>query len=123
MRHGQFTVRRDQRLSTSVRDASVPNTHGVYRILQGDRVLYIGRGGSVRQDGSRSDQGLAKRLTNRHDGKSRNQWLADVMDELNLDSVVIDWRETKELPCLAEARLLQEYFDEHGCLPLFNRSC
>ena len=39
--------------------------YGVYVVLQGDAVIYIGKAGATKPDGRLKDQGLLKRLTNR----------------------------------------------------------
>ena len=50
--------------------------HGYHKKTK--TVIYIGKSGSIRQDGEFLKQSLAKRLSNKQDNKPREQYFADL---------------------------------------------
>ena len=46
------------------------------------------------------------------------------MEESNIDFIIINWYEldSKEVPSLVEAKLLQKYLDEYRRLPIWNKA-
>jgi len=125
---GKFELSQGQRIREVVRSAEVPDRYGIYIISdpQG-RVLYIGRAGTVCNDGTFKRQTLRRRLTNKQDGLPRQQFFEDVLRIRGLESLHFEWfvtfdREDRVLPCLAESELLQAYFNDYGRLPPYNKT-
>lgn len=103
----------------------IPNAHGVYIICDSKgEIVYIGKAGEIKQDGTLTKQGLHDRLNNQHNGKPREDDFISKMEESNIDSIIINWYELdpKEAPSLVEARLLQKYLDEYRRLPIWNKA-
>ncbi len=123
---GKFEFSQGQRIREVVRSAKVPEDYGVYIISdpQG-RVLYIGRSGTMLNNGKFQKQTLRGRLTNRQGGRSRQEFFGDMLRERDVQSLHFEWFVTfneanRVLPSLAESELFQAYFDDHGRLPPYN---
>jgi hypothetical protein len=116
-------------IATCCRLGRVPNAPGVY-LIDGLRagvptLCYIGKAGTMRQDGSFKDQGIAGRLTAKQQDMSRQQYFQQQMAAYSFDALRFRWFVTFQdqvriLPAKAEADLLQAYFDAHSRLPLWN---
>ncbi len=124
--NGKFRFSRGQRIRDIVHNAEVPEKYGVYIISdpQG-RVVYIGRSGTMLNDGRFQKQTLRGRLTNRQGERSRQEFFGDMLIERHVQSLHFEWFVTFSeangiLPSLAESQLLQAYFDDHGRLPPYN---
>lgn len=53
--NGQFVLRADESINKVIKRAKVPKALGIYVIFAGEnltRPLYVGKGGTVRQDGT-----------------------------------------------------------------------
>ena len=132
---GRFTARGAVELKpggsihTSCRLGSVPNAPGVY-LIDGLRagiatLCYIGKAGTMLQDGSFKRQGLAGRLTAQQGEISRQQYFQHQMTAYAFDALRFRWFVTfmdqvRILPAKAEADLLQAYFEVYSRLPLWN---
>lgn len=127
---GAFDLGCTDSLSQAINTARVPSCAGVYVITapcDAEAVLYVGRSGTVHQDGSLGDQGIAERLRKRQGGLSREQFFRRVMHDRAIDALHFEWFETYRRhegtpPFLWEALLLAAHLDEHGCLPALNES-
>lgn len=124
---GTFSFSHGQRIRDVVRNEEVPNAYGVYIVSgpAGD-ILYIGRSGKMKNDGSFQGQALRGRITNRQGRLSRQQLFEKILAERQLNSLLFEWFTTFNemnpvLACLAESQLLQSYFDLHGNLPTYNK--
>jgi len=125
---GRFEFKQGQRIRDIVHNAEVPESYGAYIISdpQG-RVRYIGRSGTMLNNGSFQNQTLRGRLTNRQGGRSRQEFFGDMLREGDVQSLHFEWFVTfseanRILPSLAEGQLLQAYFDDYGRLPPYNKS-
>src|SRR5690349_14153732 len=124
--HGVVELKPGGSLSTCCRLGSVPNAPGVY-LIDGLRagvptLCYIGKAGSIRQDGSFKEQGIAGRLTAVQGGMSRQQYFQRQMMAYAFDALRFRWFVTfkdqvRILPAKAEADLLQAYFEAYSQLP------
>ncbi len=128
-RQGSFKFGPGESINAAVANHDVPNEFGVYLIssVSGSRLdlVYVGKAGTVKTSGSWKEQGIAKRLTNRQGKESRSVFFPRLIEEKKLEGLYFEWfvtfnGETKVLPGLAEAELLQAYFHEHGRLPDLN---
>jgi len=107
---------------------------GVYCMKVGDEIVYIGKGGSVYQDGSWGGQGLQRRLINRRgkdaDGNSMSTkvWINNWLSDMGKTELTVCWAVTfeddpngiKDIPAYVEAKLLQKFFDVNNKLPRWN---
>lgn len=101
--------------------------YGVYIFHKNTKagdILYIGKGGTILQNGSFKAQDLRKRLNNKQNGMRRQDFLSKKIDEdTEIEQIFIEWYiidEQKYLPGLIEAQLLQDYYMQHSCLPVWN---
>ena len=102
---------------------NIPNTPGVYIIYNSkDEIVYIGKAGTVNQDGTFKKQGLHKRLTNQNHGTRREKDFLSKIEEDGIDYIDIKWYELTSgvIPGYVEGVLIQEYFNKHGELPSWN---
>lgn len=129
-RHGVFELRVDERIDAVVRREEVPNAPGVYVIstaIESNReILYIGKAGTICQDGSFKSQGLKQRLIKKQDGVIRHIFFRTQMESLGLQSLRFEWFATFEAakqvpPFLAESQLLAAFFSQFNRLPLWNK--
>lgn len=126
---GTFRMRLGESISQIMKQHNVPQLPGVY-VYYGMRseeptLLYIGRAGTVCQDGRIKEQGLLGRLKNTHNNMPRQKVYESLLQEW--DELLFCWWVTfdetiKILPAKAEADLLQFYFDAHQRLPPYNKS-
>ena len=129
--NGSFTLKPGQSISTAVREHNVPNQHGVYAIssLTGSfsEYVYVGKAGTITSDGHWKEQGLRKRLTKKQGDESRVVFFRRVIEANGFSGLYFEWfvtfgAESTVLPVIAEAQLLQAFFNEYGRLPKLNRS-
>ena len=127
--NGRFSLLPEESINDVVKRERVPAARGIYIIYKYDdaeKPWYIGRAGTVNQDGAWKEQGLAKRLTMKQEGKYRREYFRELMRERSLAGLMFQWFVThdqtnKVIPALAELELLQAHLDEYGCLPKLNR--
>ncbi|MHB1238568.1 MAG: hypothetical protein ACYCY7_13510 [Gallionella sp.] len=131
---GSFSLERGVSISVAVRLHEVSDKYGFYVIssttLAGHEIIYIGKAGTVANDGNFKKQGLRKRLKNKQGDQSRVNFFRDHSEKNNLSGLNFEWFVTFDdddksiavLPVLAEAQLLQAYFSEQGRLPELNAS-
>lgn len=126
---GSFKLSPGGSIKAAVAEHDVPNEFGVYLIslISGSRLdlVYVGKAGTVKASGSWKEQGIAKRLANRQRRESRSIFFRRLIAERELDGLHFEWfvtfnGETRVLPALAEAELLQAYLNDHGRLPELN---
>lgn len=116
--NGRFSLHAEESINDVVKREKVPAGRGVYIIFRWDdaeRPLYIGRAGTVNQDGKWKEQDLAKRLTMKQGGKYRREYFRDLMREQSIAGLTFQWFATydqtnKVIPALAEMELLQAPF-------------
>lgn len=101
----------------------IPDAPGVYIICYPeDEIVYIGKAGTVNQDGTFKKQGLRRRLTNQHHGIRREDYFKTKIEEDGIEHIVIRWYELESgvIPGYVEGLLIQVYFNEYGLLPKWN---
>ena len=127
--NGHFFFEKNDNLRNKSKD--VPNLPGVYYILKLAKgkveLVYIGKSGSMLQNGQFKDQLLNKRLNNKQDGIRREYYFLNKIEEENIEALDIYWFATvddehNDLPGYVEGLLLQRYFEVYGCLPPWNKS-
>jgi hypothetical protein len=103
--------------------SKIPNTPGVYIIYNSKgEIVYIGKAGTINQDGTFKKQGLRRRLNNQHHGMRREDYFISKIEDDDLDHIIIKWYEVNQgvIPGSAEGILIQEYFNKYGELPPWN---
>ncbi len=125
---GHFTFKRGEILSE--KSKGVPKLPGVYYIIDstnvGDELLYAGKSGTIRQNGTCSKQLLRGRINKKQDGIKRQRYFEKKMEENNILEISIYWfvtfyEEHRDLPAFVEGLLVQRYFEENGSLPPWNK--
>lgn len=125
MLHGSFTFSINESLRDKIKD--IPDGYGVYRIYSNSKngeLLYIGKAGTVKNNGTYSKQNLRKRLANKQDGKSREDFFREKLIKTPKMKLYIEWIiwDNDILPTYIEARLIQKYYSKYLKLPLWNKS-
>jgi hypothetical protein len=130
--NGSFELHQGEQLRARAAGAKVPDEPGVYLVhgYQDNewKLLYIGRSGTLHNNGTFSDQKLLKRITKgKQEGIPRRRFFREQMEKLSIETLKFDWFVTfaddlRVIPAKAEADLLQAYFDEHNQLPPWNKS-
>lgn len=125
--NGHFFFKRGNSLKDVSKD--VPDLPGVYYIIRlaGGRIklVYIGKSGSIEQDGQFKKQGLRGSLNNKQDGLQRQDYFEKKFREENIDGLDIYWfvtfdKTNRDLPGYVEGLILQIHFERYGCLPEWN---
>ena len=123
---GSFTFSLGECLRNKVKN--IPEGYGVYKIYSNSKdgeLLYIGKGGTIMNDGTFGKQNLRRRLVNIQDGKRREDFFVEKL-KINpqIKQLYIEWiiLGTDILPAYVEAQLIQEYYAKHLKLPLWNKN-
>jgi len=129
--YGDFQLMPDEIINNIVERENVPDEYGVYLIYgvknNQKELIYIGKSGTLKQDGTFKEQKLRKRLTMKQNGIYRKEFFRKLMRENNYHSLYFKWFITysskmKELPAYVEATLLNEFFKENHKLPKLNKT-
>jgi hypothetical protein len=125
---GQFSFRKGDNLAQKTKD--VPKLAGIYYILRlADGkvdLVYIGKSGTILQNGTFKSQLLKARLNNKQDGVKRQVHFESKIYEENIDYLDIYWFVTvddknNDLPGFVEGVLIQRFYETHGKLPEWNK--
>lgn len=129
---GEFEFSFDDSLKQDISEGHVPNEPGVYIILailkSGQKeIIYIGKSGTMNNDGTFKPQGLAGRLTKKQEGIYRQEFFRQIIQDSSYKKLKFYWgvtidKKRKVIPQKAEGELVQLYFDNHGKLPKYNKS-
>jgi len=133
---GDFDFRDEKPLlSAVIRINNVTDGFGVYIIYgknNGQKcLLYIGKSGTIHNDGKLGVQGINKRLNKKQEGISRNIYFREVINGAHsgrgpFEKLQIEWFETYKEgagtpPFLVEAQLMAQYLAENETLPPLNK--
>lgn len=127
--YGHFFFKKDDTLKYVSKE--VPEKPGVYYIIRLAEgridLVYIGKSGTIKQNGEFKEQLLKGRINNKWDKETTRQEFFDrkIVDE-NIDALDIYWFVTmdnkhNDLPGYVEGLLMQRYFEIHGTLPPWNK--
>jgi len=125
--HSSFVLNFDEKLSQKTKEIKLPNSFGIYIIYQNQKsyenIIYIGKAGEVKNNGTFKNQGLLKRLKNVRNNKTANNYFKELFCD-DIDKIIIEYFETSDgiIPSFVEASLIQEYFSAFSKLPLLNKS-
>jgi hypothetical protein len=133
---GAFHFTKADKLTAKIKEAEVVEGYGVYAFFgcrdegAAEELLYIGKSGTIQQDGRLCDQGLNGRIGNKQERMRREMFFGNILDgkdgrALGFNSIRIEWIETYRNgkgipPFLAEAQLLANYLREFEALPPLN---
>ena len=129
--HGELTLCTKDSINDVVEREHVSEGYGVYIIsgCSGEEreTIYIGKAGTVCQNGRMKKQGLRKRLTMKQNGVYRKELFPKIMKDHSFDALHIEWfvtyRGEKGIPpFLAEAELIAAFLVTSHCLPALNKS-
>lgn len=109
---------------------NVPNKFGIYLIfakkkVRAEKLVYIGKAGSVNTDGKRSKQGLRDIINNVQIGDiSKEEQLIEKIRVLGLEKIIIYWFLTytqhRQLPGFVESELIEIDYKRKHKLPDWN---
>lgn len=108
---------------------AVPDLPGIYYILRLAKgkidLVYIGKSGTIKQNGSFKQQGLNGRLNNKQNGLKRQDYFEMKCEQERIDALDIYWYVTfdhknKDLPGFVEGILMQRFFESFDQLPEWN---
>lgn len=125
--NSSFSLNINEKLSKKVKEIKLPNSFGIYIIYKNQKsyenIIYIGKAGEIKNDGSFRNQGLLKRLKNVRNNKTANNYFKELFCD-DIDKIIIEYFETSDgiIPSFVEASLIQEYFSKFLRLPLLNKS-
>ena len=129
--HGELTMRAKDSINDVVEREHVSEDYGMYVIsgCHGEEreTIYIGKAGTVCQNGRMKKQGLRKRLAMKQNGVYRKELFPKVMKDNSFNALHIEWFVTYRgengiPPFLAEAELIAAFLVTFHCLPLLNKS-
>lgn len=144
-----YSQQEEQALGEKMAEAKVSPGYGVYAIYglrdRKKELIYVGKSGTVRQDGSLQKQGLSGRIGNKGKGLGRPTIYKVLVDHADVteadknavlmeypfikdssyDTLEFRWIETYKdgkgvPPAVAEANLLWAHLNEFGKLPKMN---
>lgn len=127
--NGHFFFQKGDTLADVSKD--VPELPGVYYILRLARgkvdVVYIGKSGTISQNGKESEQLLRDRINYQQAGITRQSFFDKKMVAEKIDALDIYWFVTidesnNDLPGYVEGLLMQRYFELYGQLPRWNKT-
>jgi hypothetical protein len=125
--NGHFFYTKDNLLSEQSKGVpDLPGVYLVYRLARGKiDIVYIGKSGTIQQNGKPKGQGLRKRLNNTQQGLNRQDYFNTKIEEENIEALDIYWYVTfdddyRDLPSFVEGLLIQKYFNLFGQLPIWN---
>jgi len=119
--NGHFFFKKGDSLKEVSR--KVPDLPGIHYIvrLSGGRIdlVYIGKSGTMKQNGKFNDQGLKISLNSKHDGIETQDYFESRILKESIDAFDIYWfvtidSKSQDLPSFAEGLLIQRFFELYG---------
>ena|SRR3989339_1599662 len=107
----------------SISEKYIPeHIYGVYLFFNSkNECIYIGKAGTVLQNGNIKSQDICKRLNNKRKKKNSKKVYEEWYSKHGILKIkVIDTWKIKKCPGFVEYDLLQSYFDEYKKLPEYN---
>jgi len=108
----------------------VPNRPGIFYIIKLAKgrveLVYIGKSGTIHQNGKYSEQLLRDRINNKQDGVLRQQFFDKKIEDEHIDALDIYWFVTEDdqnsdIPEYVKGLLLQRYYELYKKLPLWHK--
>lgn len=129
--NGSFTFKKGDILSKLIKRNQVPDKPGIYLIYSSanieNKLVYVGKAGTLKNNGDFRKQKLQGRLKAKQSGKSRQKYFTEIIEVNKYTNLEIFWfvtfyEENKTLPSLVENEILQQYFDLYFVLPKLNKT-
>ncbi len=126
-KHDQFDFCANDSLRSNNNAPNLPGVYLFYAKSKNECVLkYIGKAGTILQNGRFKDQLLNGRVCNKQNGMRREDYLKNKIIEEKLKYISIYWFVTYDdnqslLPGYVESLLLQKYFELYQELPEWNK--
>lgn len=126
--NGHFFFKKGNRLKAV--SHSVPNFPGVYYVIRLARgrveLVYIGKSGSILQNGEFKSQGLQAHLNDKQEEINRQEFFDLQLNQEQIDGLDIYWfvtydKTNHDLPGYIEGLIMQLFFEVHGRLPEWNK--
>ena len=113
------------RISVDNEFSGSKHKYGVYivRILDSKQIIYIGKAGSICNDGNFKRQDLQSRLKNTRGSQDSQTWFRNLVQSfgaLRITYIVCNDRTLS--PAFVETLLLQAFLNDFECLPAKNKS-
>ncbi len=128
-RKGQFLFRKGDNLKKVCKAPDLPGVYLFFAVLKTgkEELRYIGKSGSILQNGTFKKQLLCGRICNKQDRVNREIFLTGKIEKEDLGGVKVEWFVTyengiKDLPGYVEGLLIQSFFKETNLLPSWNTS-
>lgn len=128
-----FEYRQGDNLLNLITCSKVPDAPGVYIFVSKGVVTYVGKAGTLKGDGTFKGQRLRRRISNRQNGQSREDFFKTELQK-GVDAIRIYWHQTcqidsntgtirtgGDIPAKVEAELLSDYYKSHKRLPTHNQ--
>ena len=126
--NGHFFFKKGDDLKQVTKDVpALPGIYYIVRLAKGRiELVYIGKSGTIQQNGQFKDQGLQGRLNNKQEGIKRQDYFESQILRENIDALDIYWFVTfdtknRDLPGFVEGLLIQRFFEINGRLPHWNK--
>lgn len=126
--NGHFFFKKGDNLKQVTKDVpALPGIYYIIRLAKGRiELVYIGKSGTIQQNGQFKDQGLQGRLNNKQEGINRQDYFESQILRENIDALDIYWFVTfdtknRDLPGFVEGLLIQRFFEINGRLPHWNK--
>ena len=88
-----FSLNINEKLSKKVKEIKLPNSFGIYIIYKNQKsyenIIYIGKAGEIKNDGSFKNQGLLKRLKNVRNNKTANNYFKELFCD-DIDKIIVN---------------------------------
>lgn len=107
---------------------NVPLGYGAYvihRETKDGEIIYIGKAGTMGNDGRYKSVDLRHRLNANQQQEQRRTLFPKMMEEHKISALEIEWYiidEKKVIPAFFEALLIQGFYNSNNRLPLWNQS-
>ena len=128
--HGMFeysnpAIQMNEIVTRHFKRHRMESRYGVYLVRKKDdrNVIYIGKGGTITQEGTFKNQNIPKILKASRGEVKSNEWFREIVinhGPIDIEYVFLEM--TPKAPALAECELLQAYLNEYKKLPLMNKA-
>jgi len=128
--NGKFELKINENINKIIKEKQVPNSYGIYIIYSIKKlskdIIYIGKSGTMINNGTFRNQGIAERLTKKQNGVVRKIYFQNIIKKFEFEKLEFLWiitfdEQHKEIPSLSEAKMIQAYFNQNKKLPLLNK--
>lgn len=125
MKTGKINFKKTDSLKQVLKN--MPNGYGVYIIYNPDNeIIYIGKAGTIKNDGSITKQDIKRRLQSPRGKYSKGeQYFKNILEIYNYEFIIFEYKIYEypdTIPTEKESELLRQYLNKHHKLPLLNKN-